>query len=222
MAKQKENRSFRSRLSNFWYYYKWHSVVALVIATTVAFATVQCVTAEKYDYTLLLACSEAQFSNAQTTALAQQLALYGEDLNQDGKINVQLLDCTYSAQYSSRETVNAQRQKLQSQIMSNAEALLILTDNDSFEWLDSLHEGGFMETLQLPLKNGRAMDLDQNGLYTKAMEQCSSELIWPKQLYLSRRIVKDTLIERDEDIAVFTENCDAFLNRLLNQQPVQP
>lgn len=222
MAAQKEGRSLRSRLSNFWYYYKWHSVVAIVLAATVAFATVQCATAEEYDYSLLLACSEAQFSNVQTAALEQQLARYGEDLNQDGKVNVRLLDCTYSAQYSARDVVNAQRQKLQSQIMNNAEALLILTDSDCFEWLDSLHEGGFMETLQLPLENGRAMDLDQNGLYTQAKQQCSSELIWPKQLFLSRRIVKDTLIERDKDIATFTENCDTFLNRLLNQQPVQP
>lgn len=216
MLKTAAKRGFFARLANFWYYYKWYTVVALVVAVTVAVSVTQCVRAPKYDYTLLLASSEVQFSNAQITALEQQLSAYAADLNGDGTANVRLLDCTYSSAFSTREVVNGQRQKLQSQLMNNSGALLIITDDASFNWLNSITEGGFMENLNLPLNNGRAVDLNLNGLYTAAQKQCDSSLQWPKALKLSRRIVKNTLIERDEKMAENLKNNNDFLNRFLS------
>ena len=100
--------------------------------------------------------------------------------------------------------------------MNNSGALLIITDDASFNWLNSITEGGFMENLNLPLNNGRAVDLNLNGLYTAAQKQCDSSLLWPKALKLSRRIVKNTLIERDEKMAENLKNNNDFLNRFLS------
>ena len=213
-VQKKEGRSFRSRLSNFWYYYKWYTIVITVLVVTVAFSTVQCATAEKFDYTLLLACSDAGYSNAQIIALQQELSVYAEDLNGDGKANVRLLDCTYNPATAPRDLVLAQRQKLQTQLMNNSEALLILTDDSCFHWLNSITDGGFMADIGLPLDNGRSFDLDTHNLFTRAKQQCSSNLTWSKNLKISRRIVKDTLIERDKKIQNHLDHCNAFLNRV--------
>lgn len=218
MENSTAKRSLAARVANFWYYYKWHTLVALVVAVTVAVSVTQCATAPGYDYTLLLASSEVQFSNAQIAALEQQLSAYATDLNGDGKANVRLLDCSYNSVLSTRDVVNGKKQKLQSQIMNNSGALLFITDVDCFNWLCSITEGGLMENLNLPEDGGRSVDLDLNGLYEKARQQCDSSLQWPKRLKLSRRIVKNTLIERDEKIAESLKNNDEFLNRFLEKQ----
>ena len=50
-AQQRENspQSFRSRLENFWYHYKWHSIVAIILIFAITVCSLQMCEKESYD-----------------------------------------------------------------------------------------------------------------------------------------------------------------------------
>lgn len=213
-------RTFKMWLENFWYYYKWHTIVALVVVLAITVSLAQCVTRRQYDYSVIFACGEAKFSNAQLEALQEQLNPFAEDLNGDGVANVQLIECTYDTATSSLQTVQTARQKMQSILMNDNRALLIISDDTCFNWINSIREGGFMQNLSLPEQNGRALNLNCNKLYDSAKATCAADYKWPNRLLISRRIVTDTLIAKDKETETNRKNADAFIERVQNNQPV--
>ena len=57
-----EKSAFRLRLENFWYHYKWHTIVSLFFAFTLIFCLVQCVKREEPDL-LLVAAGDVAFTD---------------------------------------------------------------------------------------------------------------------------------------------------------------
>ena len=56
MAEEKvEVRGFSARLENFWYHYKWHSIVAVAVIIAIVICSVQMCGKEKYDGYVLYA-----------------------------------------------------------------------------------------------------------------------------------------------------------------------
>ena len=86
----------KKKWENFWYHYKWvvlGSAAALIALTVII---VQSVTRPRYDYRLMLITENGLGLGAdpnspvfdQEKYLADQLALYGKDINGDGKVLV--------------------------------------------------------------------------------------------------------------------------------------
>lgn len=210
-------KGFRAILENFWYYYKYHTLITLFALVAVSVMVAQCATKTDYDYKIILAASTAELAPAQITALCDELAAYGEDLNGDGEVNVTLIDCSFSDEKSTYQTVMAKRQKLQSVLMNEEEALLIISDRACFEWIDEISENGFMEDLGLSESDGRCFALDDTAFVARAKAACYDGLAWPKELLISRRKVAGTLFEKRKNIEQSVANADAFLNKLMEE-----
>ena len=81
-------------LKNYLYYYKFRIIVVLIVAAIAGFAIFQAATREKYDYSVYICISKtamSEFNRSIEAACAQ----FGEDVNGDGKVNVQVIDLSY-------------------------------------------------------------------------------------------------------------------------------
>lgn len=87
-----------TRLENFWYHYKWHSLIALFLVFTVTICTLQMCDKEKYDVNVLYAGGHA-FSRESEGAdyseyqkIMSSMKNFTEDHDGDGKISVSFRD----------------------------------------------------------------------------------------------------------------------------------
>lgn len=84
--------SFKQKIKNFWFYYKWHTLIVLFFVVVITVMAVQHLGREKYDIRILYggpAIIGEQTSADITNAFQSILA---EDYNGDGKKKVELYD----------------------------------------------------------------------------------------------------------------------------------
>lgn len=210
-------KGFRAWCENYWYHYKWHTIVSLVLIIAVAVCTVQCSTRPKYDYQLVLAVGSAEMAPSQINALTEQIAALGTDQNGDGVVKVNLVDCTYNETKSSYSVVTAKRQKLQSIFMNQSDTLIFICDKACYDWLDTIREGGFMEDLGLSEEDGRYFSLTDTKLYKAAKAETYEKLTWPEDLRISRRKVSGMLIEKNKDVEKYIEKADTLLSAIIKE-----
>lgn len=84
------------RIENFWYHYKWHTVVALFLIAVIIICSVQCGTKEKYDIYISYAGSRevkmtaADGDKSEYEELLTSLRAVAPDENGDGRTSVSL------------------------------------------------------------------------------------------------------------------------------------
>ncbi|MGN0115646.1 MAG: hypothetical protein ACI396_09985 [Acutalibacteraceae bacterium] len=81
-------------LKNYLYYYKFRIIIVLIVAAIAGFAVFQVATREKYDYSVYLCISKTAMSEF-NHSIEASFAQFGEDVNGDGKVNVQVIDLSY-------------------------------------------------------------------------------------------------------------------------------
>lgn len=221
MGEEKERyakpKGIKKWIEHFWYYYKFYAIVAVVLAVSVATGIAQCASKPKYDYRLVISTASAQLSTAQINALQNKLLQYADDYNKDGSINVRLINCTYNEGKSDYNIVMAQKQKLQSILMNENDVLLFITDQKSYEWINSIRKDGFMEDLSLSKEDPRRFELTNSQFYASAKQDAPKEWVWPEKLYISQRIVSGTLIENKPETKDELSKNQNFLNKLIEQ-----
>lgn len=94
----KENMTGKEKLSNFWYYHKWHTVVALFLIFTVLICSLQMCSKESYDVHIMYAGPHEFKRTSQSGDVApyvnalSSLKYFSNDYNGDGKVSVDFLD----------------------------------------------------------------------------------------------------------------------------------
>ena len=89
---------FTARLENFWYHYKWHTIVAIFVLIVVTVCTVQCATNTKYDVQVLYAGdhvfgrTSSDGSYPEHVKMSTTLADFADDYDGNGETNVTFLD----------------------------------------------------------------------------------------------------------------------------------
>lgn len=86
-----------TKLENFWYHYKWHSLIALFLIFTITICSFQMCTKVSYDSYILYAGNyeikhtSSAGSNPYLEMVAS-LKKVGEDFDEDGNVNINLLN----------------------------------------------------------------------------------------------------------------------------------
>ena len=210
-------KGFKATIQNFWYHYKFHTIVCLFLVVTLAVSITQCSTKTKYDYKIVVSTKSVPLTTRQITAITNELIPYGSDLNGDGEVNINLIDCTMSSDTADYQTNLAKQQKLQSLLMSDTEVMLFITDLKAFSFINNLNDTGFLENLNLPNGDGYYYDFTNTDIIknAKAKTADGDNLIWPEFL-ISRRIVKGTLFEGRDGVYENMKNADVFINNLIS------
>lgn len=217
MTKEKASRpkNFKEWLENFWYHYKYHTIVVAVAFVAISVSLVQCAMRTPYDYQVVLGVCSAEMAPEQIEGIEKEIAKYCKDQNGDGEVLVNLIDCTFNEQKSSYQTITAKRQKIQSILMNEQDILVYIMDKKCFSWLDSAREEGFMEPLGLSEENSKYFNLTDTNFYKNAKTGIVDGLIWPEEIVVSRRIVKGTFIEKNKGIEKSLEKADELVKKII-------
>ena len=132
----------------------------------------------------------------QADKIADYIEKYAEDMNGDGEVNVQILNCSFTDSASNTQYRYTMMTKLQSTIAADRNAMLYITDEDAYEYLDQISDGeSFLE--DEPYKLG-------SDFYEATADDEWGEL--PEGLTISCRRVSGTTLDKSDEAK---ENYDA-------------
>ena len=89
-AEKKEKKSFKSKFENFWYYYKWHTLGALVILLAVGVGLSQCIGRVDIDVVVYYLSADPISYAEDKTNLKRALEPYVRDYTGDGKVRIEI------------------------------------------------------------------------------------------------------------------------------------
>ena len=143
-------KTFSEKLQNYWFHFKWHTIGAVLSIVLLIVLVSQCASSTDWDMQVVY-FSYTPVIDTQTRAVADYLETLSEDINGDGEVNINVVNCSISetsrdSQY--RQTVLS---KLQVMISSEPEAMLYITDKSSQKFFTSDSLKNFFETEQLSL-----------------------------------------------------------------------
>ena len=182
---------WKERLSHFWYYYKWPVMITALVVIILAFFTVQCANRTKADYSVVLYLNQS-VSLEQRIALQEMLARSGEDINGDGKVEVEVFDVSFSNKETNTNVVSANRIKAMGQ-MSLSDTMIHITDEVRFP--EYKEYDLFQQLGWLPDREGYAWDWQGSEL-----ELTLTEFGLPEHLYFSLRRIEGTAVEDDAGV----------------------
>lgn len=192
----------KEKWDNFWFQYKWYVVAIVAVAAVLAVLITQCATRTQYDLEVVYFTYTAALDE-QTGEIADYLADYAEDTNGDGEINVQVVNVSFSDKSGDTQYKYTMLTKLQSMIAGDENAILYITDSESYKYLEQLSESGLFDGE--PLKLG-------DGFYSATETEKLGKL--PEGLQISCRRISDTMLEGKKGAAEAYKNAVKLIEEL--------
>lgn len=183
-----EEMTISQKADNFWYHYKWYVIGLLALVFSIAFMLVQCMSKEKYDLEIVYFSYTATV-DTQTEKIAEYFEKFAEDIDGDGKANIQVINCSLNPDVGDRRYRDSILQKIQARIMSGEKSLLYITDSESIKYFDLMET-----TVPLFEENTCALGSD---FYEAAKLAGVPPL--PEGLTLRVRNISGTLLEMKSD-----------------------
>lgn len=200
--------SAKEKLQNFWYYYKWHTLIGLFIAVVLAFGLVQCCTKENPDYTVMTVFDKYVPSEV-TGQIEEYLEQFGEDINGDGKVIVHIYDASAG---TDQDIQNANSTRLMAELQ-RGEVMLFITDDASFSRLHNLNV--FEKQDCFVDKDGYALNLRDSEL-TQQINDAREGFI-NHDYYLAKRVLKGTDYENNTKFLKSEDKNLKLLDKLVKQ-----
>lgn len=119
-------RSFSEKLKNIWYHDKYIILGGLAACIVLAIIVAQCCGRVNPDLQLVV-FAYSPVSDASCDKIAALAEQYCEDINGDGRVEIQVINCSFSETGDSQYRFTVM-QKMQSAIAANDEALLYIVD----------------------------------------------------------------------------------------------
>lgn len=196
----------KEKWNNFWFQYKWHVFGIAATLVVLAVLTVQCATRTKYDIEVVYFTYSAVL-DSQTEAVADYISRCATDVNGDGEINVQVINCSYNNNSGDTQYKYTMMTKLQSLIAADNEALLYITDKESYKYLSELASDGLFDTEPISFGDEfyKATELEGLGRL-------------PEDLGISCRKVDGTVFEDQKGVAEAYNAAQDVLEKIKNEQ----
>ncbi|MBO5010384.1 MAG: hypothetical protein J6D20_06815 [Clostridia bacterium] len=137
------------KLENFWYHYKWHTIVGIFIVIAAAILVTQLFTKTEYDVNIIYAGEKAIATTSlsgdgvtELSTITRALEMAGEDYNNDKKVRFNLHNLCIMSSDEYQEAVKditdpLQKSKLESEIQTNRQTLNDLIYSGYFLYLFS-------------------------------------------------------------------------------------
>lgn len=195
----------KEKWDNFWFQYKWYVVAITAVTVVLAVLITQCATRTKYDLEVVYFTYTAAIDE-QTNAVADYIAKYTGDVNGDGEVHVQVVNCSFNNKSGDTQYRYTMMTKLQAMIAGDQNAMLFITDEESYKYLSDLSDGeGLFE--------GEPFMLD-DGFYNATETKTYGKL--PDGLRISCRRVSDTVLESKKGAADAHKAAEKTLDGIKN------
>ena len=201
----------RGKWENFWYHYKWPFWGAMFFAVVLGVLGYQLLTKNPADYQVILVTGTSVWDD-DVTLLEETLAQYGQDLDGDGEVEVQIQNCYLSNPGSQQYMVN--QQAIQSRIFA-ADVMLFVWEPKQYEdFMKNVAESSgadysFMQKLDI-----QSADLVADGcLWNWENHPCREDERLdkiPAKLYFGVRSVNGTAANQTEMQKQCLELLEAF------------
>lgn len=198
--------TFGEKLKNIWYHDKFALSVIAIIIVAITLLCVQCATKTVYDTTVIV-FTHTITGEPNCKKMGEYLSSYCPDLNGDGEVNVNVVNCSINPNDNSDYSYT-NRSKAQSLLATDASALLFITDDDSYEYLMGLSES-------IPLFEGEPLEFDED-FYEFCVDP-SGFFDTPQDLQISCRTIKGAAIAKDKNIDKYYAQAQAILDGLKNK-----
>ena len=201
-------KTFSEKLSNFWFHYKWHTIAIIASLIVLSIAVSQCASRTNYDFEIVYFTNTYTLED-NTEKIAEYIEKYATDVNSDGEVNVQVINCSISSNSKDYQLRNTNLSKLQSIIAGNEEVILYITDKNSIHFFDNIGEniGGLFE--------GEPLEFGQH--FYDSIEVVGVEPL-PEDLQISRRKVAKTVFDGSEEAKNAFEAAEKLLEKLKSVQ----
>lgn len=184
--KTKTPLTFKEKLQNFWFYYKIHTISIICAVLILIVGVSQCSAKTNWDMRVVY-FSYSPVLDEQIKPIGTYLEKISKDLNGDGEVNIQMINCSLIPGDNNIKYNQATLTKVQSLIASEEKAMLFVFDSDSRGYFEAEALGDFFQT-ELTLGDG---------FYRKTKNVGYDPL--PKNLQIAVRRVKDTTLEKIKD-----------------------
>ena len=131
----------RSKWENFWYHHKLKFWLILFAVVVVTIMVVQGIKKDDPDYRVLLLTKEL-YSAQDLAALEALLEQYGEDLDGDGKVEIQVENCQYGPHVE--QSRNSGIQQVQAHLVA-ADRMFFMMEPDAYKYFTRTLEGSISE-----------------------------------------------------------------------------
>lgn len=206
--KPEKPKTFKARLQNFFYHYKWVVLTTIAVVAVLAVMIWQAVTRVEPDYTLLLV-TEKHYGAEALQYFENALIACGEDVNNDGVVKVQITNCFLNSSADPRlSMVNAQMLQVH---LAARDVMLFAFEPEKYVWLTALTEKNAETTAALFVPFGANAASGESVSYrlwekSKHADAASAQL--PESLYFAVRALPD---DADASEKAMQENALALL-----------
>ena len=198
----------KEKFANFWHYSKWYVIATVAIVALIVFMVAQCVSKPKYDLKVVYFTYTPALDEL-TEPIAEYIEKYAEDIDGDGKVNVQIINCSVSDGQGSVMNRNTTLQKLQSILVAEESALLFITDEKADAYFENMSEGDkdfFYNTVKL----------DEN--FYKEVKTKEAYGTLPEGLSLSCRKIEETVLEDEDDAEKYYDVAKDIVEKIKKEQ----
>ncbi len=195
--------TFKEKLQNYWYHFKWHTITVIALAIVLAITITQCATREKYDFITVLFTYSA-VTDDRIDEIEKYLEQFGKDIDGDGKVNIQIVNCSVPSNNNNSQLNQTSIAKLQSMVAAEPNAMLYIVDKKGYNYLESLNENGFFDAEPILLPD-------------EFYEQCNGEEKYeklPKELKIGYRRIGGTTMQKDKTAKKVHKLCEEILKEI--------
>ncbi len=190
------------KIKNNWFHDKWFYIIGGFIAILVIVTAIQAFSKPKADLEVVI-FTTAPVSSANAERAADYLEQFCEDINGDGEVIIQTVNCS-STQYENSTYYNQNTiTKLQSVLAADANALLYITDEAGYDYINAIADNGVFEDNFVKLDD-------------EFYEYCNKDIPFklPENLIISCRSIKDMMISNNKNIDEYYEQSQNIINSL--------
>lgn len=198
----------KDKFGNFWHYSKWYVISISAIIALIVFLVAQCASKTNYDLKLVY-FTYTPVIDDQTELIEDYIEKYADDINENGSVDVQVINCSVSGDSGNYTMRTATLQKLQSIIVAEDSALLFITDEDSIEYFDGMNT----ESSQMFLSENIVLDKD---FYSATEHKTFGKL--PEGLTLACRNISGTVMEDNKNIGKYFEASKKIIEKIKAEQ----
>lgn len=200
--------TFKQKIENFWYHYKWHTIITVFFIITGLVCLVQCSTKEKPDDKALLYVNQNLLDNA-ANDLSDRLGEYIEDYNGNGEVLYRVNNVSYNSNNLAGVNYSVTNSEKLLSALATAEYVLYIVDEHGYDYLSDNSTEVFESYDFCPDKNGTAWNWKGSSL-----QQSLADSGLPENLYFCIRKVNGTMVEKNKNANDLKVKAEALLQKL--------
>lgn len=205
--------TFKQKIENFWYHYKWHTIIIVFFIITGLVCLVQCSTKEQPDDKALLYVNQNLLDNA-ANDLSDKLGGYIEDYNGNGEVLYRVNNVSYNSNNLAGVNYSVTNSEKLLSALATAEYVLYIVDEHGYDYLSDNSTEVFESYDFCPDKNGTAWNWKGSSL-----QQSFADSGLPENLYFCIRKVNGTMVEKNKNVNDLKEKAEKLLQKLAAENP---